>query len=75
MSNTVKDWLGGLISALGGAFSGCFGAAFADPTDFNIWDAQGQKKLVTVAVFACLPAVAAYLKRRPLPGVNESEGN
>ena len=69
--STLKDWIGGLISAASGGLSGALGANFADPKNFGI---DNPKKLAIVAVFSAIVPVLAYLKRRPLPGVTGVEG-
>ncbi len=66
-----KDWLGGLIAAIATALSASTGATMADPQVFNIWSPEGRQKMLVVAVMAAWPAVLAYLKQRPLPGVVE----
>lgn len=71
---TFKQWLGGMISASSGAMAGAFGASFAAPDSFNIYSTEGRMKLVTVAIFAMVPAVLSYLAKSPLPGVENKDG-
>jgi len=66
---TTTDWLGGLISAAMGAISPAVSANMIDPKTFNLHD--GLYNLGLLCFYPALISVAAYLKRRPLPGVTE----
>jgi len=70
---SIRDWVGGLISVIAGAFFAGMGAIQAAPDRFNFMTPEGRKHLTIVAVWTALPVIFAYLQRRPLPGVNEPD--
>lgn len=65
---SFRDWLGGLLSALFGALGGAFGAAMADPSDFNLGTPQGRQKLMIAAFWASGVPVLSYLAKSPFAG-------
>lgn len=69
-SNSFRDWMGGLISAIAGGFSATTGATMVDPS-FTWLTPAGRQKMLVVGGMAAWPAVIAYLQKRPLPGVVE----
>ncbi len=71
MNNSFRDWIGGLISAVAGAFSTCTTTALVAPDEINLVTSSGRQRMMFVALAAAAPAIWAYLQRRPLPGVVE----
>ena len=66
MSNEIRTWLSGLLSALIGGTASTVGLSVTDPSTFNLSKA-GLQHLETVAVVGAIIALAGYLTKSPLP--------
>ena len=64
---TLLLWLQGVVAALIGGAANAIAVIVVDPEHFNF--AEGLPMLGKVAAIGAALAVAAYLKRSPLPGV------
>ena len=67
MNTTFKDWVGGVIASVSGGAGAAISTVMVDPSDFNF--DTGSDKLIKVAVVSAVITLLAYLKQRPLPGV------
>jgi hypothetical protein len=66
MTQTVRFWLKGLLSAAISAAANSVAVVIVDPQDFNLFQG-GATKLGAVALVFALVAAAGFLAKHPLP--------
>lgn len=63
-SYTLRNWLGGIISAMASGFVNALTVNFVDPAHFNV---EHPRMLVIVTVASMALSIAKFLMRQPLP--------
>ncbi len=72
ISDTTRGWIGGLISVASGAIGTAISTMVVAPETFNFTTGTG-KVLIVAGVSAGI-AIANYLAKSPLPGVDVKKG-